>query len=159
MAFERVVAFVLASLLQAVKASHDREGRGRSSRHIQPVPRVLFCKTKWSARQMEAIMDDATAPKSHHESYYDIVILGAGYAGLMAALRLGASENRSGKIALINDCDPFIERVRLQESIARPVPLRIPSISTLLHRHRCHRRTCRRPRCGGAKRPGRARIR
>jgi len=74
-------------------------------------------------------MDDATAPTSQ----YDIVILGAGYAGLMAALRLGASENRSRKIALINDCDPFIERVRLQESIARPVPLRIPSISTLLH--------------------------
>jgi NADH dehydrogenase FAD-containing subunit len=77
-------------------------------------------------------MDDATVPKSSHDSHYDIVILGAGYAGLMAALRLGASENRSLKLALINDCDQFIERVRLQESIAGPVPLRIPSISTLL---------------------------
>lgn len=73
-------------------------------------------------------MDDATEPKSH----YDIAILGAGYAGLMAALRVGAGESRSLKIALINDCDQFVERIRLQESIARSVPSRIPAISTLL---------------------------
>jgi NADH dehydrogenase FAD-containing subunit len=73
-------------------------------------------------------MDDATEPKSH----YDIAILGAGYAGLMAALRVGAGEDRSLKIALINDCDQFVERIRLQESIARSVPSRIPAISTLL---------------------------
>jgi len=34
-------------------------------------------------------MDDAAAANSH----YDIVILGAGYAGLMAALRLGTRKN------------------------------------------------------------------
>jgi NADH dehydrogenase FAD-containing subunit len=77
---------------------------------------------------MEATMDDATAPKS----FYDIAILGAGYAGLMAALRLGARQNRSLKIALINEQDPFVERVRLQESIAAPVAPRIPAISALL---------------------------
>jgi NADH:ubiquinone reductase (H+-translocating) len=77
---------------------------------------------------MEATMDDATVPKSH----YDIVILGAGYAGLMAALRLGARKNHSLRIALINAQDPFVERVRLQESIARHVPPRIPAISALL---------------------------
>jgi NADH:quinone reductase (non-electrogenic) len=74
-------------------------------------------------------MADATPAKSH----YDITILGAGYAGLMAALRLGARKDRSQRIALINAQDPFVERARLQESIARPVPPRIPAISTLLH--------------------------
>jgi NADH dehydrogenase len=77
---------------------------------------------------MEAIMDDAAAANSH----YDIVILGAGYAGLMAALRLGTRKNRSLKVALINDCDPFVERARLQESVVAPVSPRIASISGLL---------------------------
>ena len=70
-----------------------------------------------------------TAPTTSH---YDIVILGGGYAGLMAALRLGALNAQSLRIALINGSDPFVERIRLQECIARPVPSRIPSISALL---------------------------
>jgi NADH dehydrogenase len=62
---------------------------------------------------------------------YDIVILGAGYGGLMAALRLGRKRQHL-RIALINASDRFLERVRLQESIVAPVPLRIPSISAFL---------------------------
>jgi len=60
--------------------------------------------------------------------FYDVAILGAGYAGLMAALRLG--RRKWGlRIALINARDQFLERVRLQESIVAEVPPRIPSIS------------------------------
>jgi NADH:quinone reductase (non-electrogenic) len=51
---------------------------------------------------------------------YDVVILGAGYSGLMAALRLG--RRRLGlRIALINAEEQFVERVRLQESMVAPV--------------------------------------
>jgi NADH dehydrogenase len=65
-------------------------------------------------------------------SHYDIVILGGGYAGLMAALRLGALREPTQRIALLNGSDEFVERIRLQECLSRPVPTRIPSISTLL---------------------------
>jgi NADH:ubiquinone reductase (H+-translocating) len=65
-------------------------------------------------------------------SHYHIVILGAGYAGLMAALRLGKAEGKLGRVALINAEDAFVERVRLQETVARSIATRIPSISTLL---------------------------
>jgi monoamine oxidase len=57
---------------------------------------------------------------------YDIVILGAGYAGLMAALRLDRKKETL-RIALINASDQFLERVRLQESIVTEVTPRIHS--------------------------------
>jgi NADH dehydrogenase FAD-containing subunit len=68
---------------------------------------------------------------------YDVVILGAGYAGLMAALRLrrrrpGPRTHERLRIALVNGSDRFIERVRLQEQISGPVAPRIPSIAALL---------------------------
>ena len=68
---------------------------------------------------------------------YDVVILGAGYAGLMAALRLGRRKHgpqrrKPWRIALVNGSDEFIERVRLQEGISAPVAPRIPSIAALL---------------------------
>jgi len=62
---------------------------------------------------------------------FDVVILGSGYAGLMAALRL-ARGKQARRIALINASDQFLERVRLQESIVTEVKPRIPSISEFL---------------------------
>jgi NADH:ubiquinone reductase (H+-translocating) len=61
-------------------------------------------------------------------SSYDVVILGAGYAGLVAALRLGRKK-WGLRVALVNPRAQFLERVRLQESIVSPVAPRIPSIS------------------------------
>jgi len=62
---------------------------------------------------------------------YDVVILGAGYAGLMAALRLRKKRGQL-RVALVNASDQFLERVRLQESIVAPVEPRIRSISAFL---------------------------
>jgi NADH:ubiquinone reductase (H+-translocating) len=62
---------------------------------------------------------------------YDVVVLGVGYAGLMAALGLGRKRQQL-RIALVNASDRFLERVRLQESIVAEVPPRIPSISAFL---------------------------
>ncbi len=62
---------------------------------------------------------------------YDVVILGAGYAGLMAALRLNRKK-QALRVALVNISDRFVERVRLQECIVAEVEPRIPSISAFL---------------------------
>ena len=63
--------------------------------------------------------------------FYDVAILGAGYAGLMAALRLGRRK-QGLRVVVINTHDQFLERVRLQESIVAPVPPRIRSISQFI---------------------------
>jgi NADH:quinone reductase (non-electrogenic) len=62
---------------------------------------------------------------------YDVVILGAGYAGLMAAVRL-TRRKWPMRIALISARNEFLERVRLQESIVARVAPRIASISEFL---------------------------
>jgi NADH dehydrogenase FAD-containing subunit len=69
---------------------------------------------------------------SSHDSY-DVVILGAGYAGMMAALRVG--QRRLGlRVALVNSEEQFVERVRLQEAMAAPVKPRIASLLKYLRR-------------------------
>jgi NADH dehydrogenase FAD-containing subunit len=78
---------------------------------------------------MEARMNKTTTSGTFPA--YDIVILGAGYAGLIAALRLDQGK-QALRIALINASDQFLERVRLQESIVTEIVPRIPSISTFL---------------------------
>ncbi|QKK26915.1 FAD-dependent oxidoreductase [Rhizobium hidalgonense] len=73
-----------------------------------------------------------TTPNAPFETY-DVVVLGAGYAGLMASLRLG--RRRLGlRVALINAEDQFVERVRLQEAMVAPVRPRIASLSDYLAR-------------------------
>src|SRR5215472_13555571 len=62
---------------------------------------------------------------------YDVVILGAGYAGLMAALRL-AGKGRALRIALVSESGHFFERVRLQESIDNPPATRLPALADLV---------------------------
>ena len=66
-----------------------------------------------------------------NDGAYDVVILGAGYAGLMAALRL-CQKRQELRIALVSRSDQFLERVRLQESIVAPVAPRIASISAFV---------------------------
>src|SRR5690349_20281307 len=68
---------------------------------------------------------------ANSQSSCNIVILGGGYAGLMAALSLRA-RGRNQRVVLVNAVDEFVERVRLQEAIARPIAARIPSLSQLL---------------------------
>jgi NADH dehydrogenase FAD-containing subunit len=62
---------------------------------------------------------------------YDVLVLGAGYAGLMAALRLNR-RRLALRVALVNAEDSFVERVRLQESMVAPVTARIPSLTAYL---------------------------
>jgi NADH dehydrogenase len=81
-------------------------------------------------------MTDEDKPTADHRPY-NVVVLGAGYAGLMTALRLrrrqrGPRRNDPWRVALVNASDQFIERVRLQEHISAPVAPRIRSIATLV---------------------------
>jgi NADH dehydrogenase FAD-containing subunit len=46
-----------------------------------------------------------------------VVVLGAGYSGLLAAIRL-AGKSRGAKVTLINSRDEFVERVRLHQYAA-----------------------------------------
>jgi hypothetical protein len=60
----------------------------------------------------------ATTAKPQH---YDVIILGAGYAALMAAVRLSRGKGQIGRGALVNAVDHFVGHVRLQETVAQPI--------------------------------------
>src|SRR6478735_9584144 len=68
---------------------------------------------------------------NEQDNHAAIVILGAGYAGLMAALGLSGKKNL-GRIVLISGRHEFVERIRLQESVAREVAGRLPPLAEFL---------------------------
>jgi NADH dehydrogenase len=56
---------------------------------------------------------------NHDSKKTRIVVLGAGYAGLLATLRLaGKTDAERTKIILVNDSDRFVERIRLHQVAA-----------------------------------------
>ena len=60
-----------------------------------------------------------------------IVIVGAGYAGLSCALRLAQKTRGRAQITLINGREQFVERIRLHEQAAGTPP-RALSLRSLL---------------------------
>ena len=64
----------------------------------------------------------------------DVAVLGAGYAGLMAAPRLARGSGGRRRIVLISERQCFLERVRLQESIVGDVVPRFPPFREFLAR-------------------------
>src|SRR5262249_21515964 len=75
---------------------------------------------------MEVAMTKVTEPLT-----YDVIVLGAGYAGLMAALGL-AGRNKLARVALVSESDQFVERIRLQEGVSRTVGPRMPLLADFL---------------------------
>ncbi|GAA3291041.1 hypothetical protein ACFFON_09480 [Arthrobacter citreus] len=53
------------------------------------------------------------------------VVLGGGYAGVMAANRLAAAKRPELEVVLVSPDERFVERIRLHE-YARPGPERTP---------------------------------
>src|SRR5437879_2806832 len=59
-----------------------------------------------------------------------IVVIGAGYSGMMAALRLSGRTRRHGAtVTLVNQSDEFVERIRLHQRAAG----QSPAVSTIPH--------------------------
>jgi NADH:ubiquinone reductase (H+-translocating) len=63
----------------------------------------------------------------------NVVVLGGGYAGLMAALRLGRRAGSRARVTVVNGTDELVERIRLHQAAAGQV-LPAVSISKLLAR-------------------------
>lgn len=63
----------------------------------------------------------------------NILVLGAGYAGLMAALRLSRRAGSAARVTVVNGSDAFVERIRLHQ-LATGQRLPVHSISKLLAR-------------------------
>src|SRR5215471_15831143 len=75
---------------------------------------------------MVVAMTEGTEPLA-----YDVIVLGAGYAGLMAALGL-AGRNKLARVALVSESDTFVERIRLQEGVSGTVAPRMPRLDEFL---------------------------
>jgi NADH dehydrogenase FAD-containing subunit len=69
--------------------------------------------------------------KTANPASYEVIVLGAGYGGLMAALGL-SGKSALTRIALVNDSDRFVERIRLQENISGPIADRLPPLDRFL---------------------------
>jgi NADH dehydrogenase len=63
----------------------------------------------------------------------NVLVLGAGYAGLMAALRLSRRAGGGARVTVVNGSDGFMERIRLHQ-LAAGQRLRVHSVSGLLAR-------------------------
>jgi NADH dehydrogenase len=61
----------------------------------------------------------------------DIIVLGAGYAGVTAALRLARETHGAAQITLVNAREQFVERIRLHE-VAAGRPPRPRSVADML---------------------------
>lgn len=72
---------------------------------------------------------------------FDVVILGAGYAGLTCAVRLsGQTQKHKLRIALVNKSEFFLERLQLHEGLAEPdfiLPERLPKLTDFLAGSHC----------------------
>ena len=60
-----------------------------------------------------------------------IVILGGGYAGVIAANRIAGNAGRRARVILISDRDDLVHRVRLHEAVARGAYQRYPLAAML----------------------------
>jgi NADH:quinone reductase (non-electrogenic) len=63
----------------------------------------------------------------------NVLVLGAGYAGLMAALRLSRRAGSRARVTVVNGSDDFVERIRLHQR-GSGQELKVRSISKLLAR-------------------------
>jgi NADH:quinone reductase (non-electrogenic) len=74
---------------------------------------------------------DSAMMKAVDATTYEVIILGAGYGGLMAALGL-AGRSRLTRIALVSERDHFVERIRLQEQVSGRIADRMPPLAAFL---------------------------
>ncbi len=63
----------------------------------------------------------------------EVVVLGAGYAGMMAAIRLAWRAGARARVTLVNESPYFVERIRLHQLAAGHTPRRRP-LSSLLRK-------------------------
>jgi NADH dehydrogenase FAD-containing subunit len=71
---------------------------------------------------------------------FDVIIIGAGYGGLMCAVRLAGRTRRRLRIAVVNRSPVFVERLRLHEGLAehdRRPAARLPPLRSFLAASGC----------------------
>lgn len=57
---------------------------------------------------------------------FDVLVVGGGYAGVLAALRARSRLGRAGRVGLVSDEPDLIERTRLHEAATRGRAIRLP---------------------------------